>query len=206
MMLRTYSEEFYLRRTSSGELNLGSPLSNAAIRQRHNQGYASNDEDAEDGACSETSSYSSMPITLRPHTWTDIFQNVIWIVSAAFIVYLGDCNTNLVSILLWDERIKRMALYLGLIGSFLNVGIILHAILSLKYSWTSEKYKALPPTAPAMAFLGIISFCLFSYALWPVWNFLTIPLVITLFMTFMVVSPYRLHVPRYADYAVPRAD
>lgn len=113
MMLRTYSGEFYLRRASSGELNLGSPLSNAAIRQRYNQGYASNDEDAEDGACSETSSYSSMHITLRPHTWTDIFQNIIWIVSASFIVYLGDCNTNLVSILLWDERIKRFDLLLA---------------------------------------------------------------------------------------------
>ena len=105
-MLTTSSGEFYSRKTSSEELNPGSHLSNAAVRQRYSQGYASNDEDAEDGARSETS-FSSMPITFRPHTWTDMFQNIIWIVSAAFIVYLGDCNMNLVSILLWDERIKR---------------------------------------------------------------------------------------------------
>ncbi|KAJ0987910.1 hypothetical protein J5N97_006266 [Dioscorea zingiberensis] len=205
-MLRTSSGEFYLRKTSSGESNPGSPLSNAAIRQRHSQGYATNDEDLEDGVCLETPS-SSMPITIRSHAWTDAFQNIIWIVSAAFIVYLGDCNMNLVSLMLWDERIKRMALYLGIVGGFLNLGLILHTVFSLKYSWTScDKNEASPPTAPVVVLLGFFSFCSFSYALWPIWSFLTIPLVITLFMTFLVVSPYLLNVSRHPQYPVLRAD
>lgn len=88
----------------------GTPVAGGYMRQRHSQGYASSGDDLEDDACSKLRP-SSPPI---PRVWTrvEILENVLWLVSAAFIVYYGDRNSNMIYLLWHDDRIRRCASFL----------------------------------------------------------------------------------------------
>ncbi|XP_029118914.1 uncharacterized protein [Elaeis guineensis] len=201
----------------------GTPVGGGCVRQRRNQGYFSSgddlerqqnsggysstgDDDLEDDACSRPPVHS-IPTLQRARTWKEVVEAMIWLVFAAFIIYYGDRHSNLISILCWDGRIKRTALYLGLVGVALDLGLVLYSTFFL---WGPqkiyEKNEALLSIAPCIILFGFLSFCLFSFALWPIWSFLSIPLLFTLFMAFMVVSPYLLIGPlRLPEFTV-RAD
>ncbi|XP_010250047.1 PREDICTED: transmembrane protein 128-like [Nelumbo nucifera] len=169
-------------------MSSGTPVSSGLLR-RHSQGYASSGDDLEDDACSRTPSSTPLP-TAR--TWVEVLENVLWIASAAFIVYFGDRESNLIYLLWRDDRIKRIPLYLGLACIFLNFGVFVYASLS---AWgikkSEDKWEVMTPAAaPFVAILGLSSFCLLSFALWPIWSFLTLPLLFTLYMACVVISPY----------------
>ncbi|TYJ24532.1 hypothetical protein E1A91_A08G266500v1 [Gossypium mustelinum] len=83
----------------------GTPVGGGYIRQRHSQGYASSNEDLEDDACSRLQPFS--PSIPRAKTWTEVLENVLWVASALFIIYFGDRHSNLIYLLLHDERIRR---------------------------------------------------------------------------------------------------
>ncbi|KAH9617087.1 hypothetical protein KSS87_021131 [Heliosperma pusillum] len=171
----------------------GSPLTpNGAnfMRQRHSWGYASGGEDLEDDACSKP--MPSTPSIPRARTWIEILENLLWIASAVFIIYFGDWHSNLVYLLWHDVRIRRIPLYLGFGGVLITVAYFFYTSMS---RWgvrkTNENWEMLSASAlPMVTLLGLASFCLFTWALWPIWSFLTLPLVFTLFMAGMVVSPY----------------
>lgn len=165
------------------------------VRQRCNQGYASSGDDLEDDACSRLtgSSSSSLPVVRQARSWVDLLENAIWLVSAAFIFYYGDRRQSFLRILWSDSRINRKTLHLGLVVIFLDIGLTAYTVLLAKGSKKPcDKYEALRSIAPLVILLGLISFCLLSYGLWPVWGFLTIPLLLTLLMASMVVLPYLL--------------
>ncbi|KAH7546418.1 uncharacterized protein LOC107419608 [Ziziphus jujuba] len=168
----------------------GTPVAGGYMRQRHSQGYASSGDDLEDDACSKLRP-SSPPI---PRVWTrvEILENVLWLVSAAFIVYYGDRNSNMIYLLWHDDRIRRMPLYLGMVCVALNVIIFCYtSMLAYSARRFDEKWEITSITAlPFVTLLGLISFCFFSYALWPIWSYLTLPLLFTMFMAFMVIFPY----------------
>lgn len=75
------------------------------MRQRHSQGYASSGDDLEDDACSMMHSSSAS----SPRVWSrrEIAENVVWLASAAGIVYFGDWKYNLIYLLWHDDRIRR---------------------------------------------------------------------------------------------------
>ncbi|KAI3827338.1 hypothetical protein L1987_01411 [Smallanthus sonchifolius] len=160
------------------------------MRQRHSQGYGSSGDDLEDDACSRIRPQSpKFPAT---RTWVEVIENVLWIGSAVFIIYLGDWHSNLIYILVHDDRIKRTPLYLGLFGVSLNVAFFVYTSMLL---WgirkSSERWELSSTDAlPFVTSVGFVSFCLFCFALWPIWSFLTLPLVFTLFMACMVILPY----------------
>ena len=83
------------------------PLRGKFMRQRHNQGYGSGSEDIdlEDDASSMPSTPS--PSIPRPRTWVEVMENVLWIVSAFFIVYYDDQHSNLIYLLWHNGRIRR---------------------------------------------------------------------------------------------------
>lgn len=162
------------------------------MRQRHSQGYASSGDDLEDDACSRPNfQAASFP---RTRTWLEVIENLLWIASAVFIVYYGDSHSNLIYLLLHDDRIRRIPFYLGMLGVSLNVGFFLYtSMLVWGVRYSGEKLELSTAAAlPFVTILGLVSFCLFSYALWPIWSFLTLPLVFTLFMACMVILPYLL--------------
>ncbi|CAK9182142.1 unnamed protein product [Ilex paraguariensis] len=165
----------------------GTPVGGGYMRQRHSQGYASSGDDLEDDACSKPPSQS--PSFPRTRTWLEIVENFLWIASAVFILYYGDRHSNFIYLLWHDGRIRRIPLYLGMFGVSLNVIFFLYTSM---LAWgASEKWEISSTAAlPFITLLGLISFCLFSFALWPIWSFLTIPLLFTLFMACIVILPY----------------
>ncbi|GMI95136.1 hypothetical protein like AT5G20120 [Hibiscus trionum] len=168
----------------------GTPVAGGYMRQRHSPRYASGNEDLEDDACSSLQPLS--PATLRTRTWTEILENVLWVASALFIIYFGDRHSNLIYLLWHDARIRRMPLYLGLIGIGLNVALFLYtSMLSWSVRRFDEKWELLSIIAlPFLTLLGLVSFCLLCFALWPIWGFLTLPLLFTLFMASLVLYPH----------------
>lgn len=169
----------------------GTPVGGGGyMRQRHSQGYASSGDDLEDDACSRP---TTLPPSLPKHrTWIDFVENFLWIASAVFIVYYGDRHSNFIYLLCHDDRIRRIPLYLGMLGVGLNVLFFMYTSMLAWGFWKSiEKWEISSVAAlPVITVLGLISFCLFSFALWPIWSFLTLPLVFTLFMAGMVILPY----------------
>ncbi|KAG4959807.1 hypothetical protein AAZX31_13G152400 [Glycine max] len=164
------------------------------MRQRHSQGYASSGDDLEDDACSRHRPF--LAPSPPPRTWIEMLENFLWLASAAFILYFGDQHSNLIYLLCHDNRIKRPPLYLGMIGIGLNIMIFIYTT-TLAWSarrfdekWGLKKWEITSISVlPFATVFGIISFCLFSFALWPIWSFLTLPLLFTLFMACMVVIP-----------------
>ncbi|XP_059637988.1 uncharacterized protein LOC132279935 isoform X1 [Cornus florida] len=171
----------------------GTPVGGGFMRQRHSQGYASSGDDLEDDACSRLAPQS--PSFPGPRSWVEVMEIVLWIASAVFIIYYGDLHYNFIYLLWHDARIRRIPLYLGMLSVVLNVLFILYSSMS---AWgvrkSSEMWEISSASAlPFITILGLISFCLFSFALWPIWSFLTLPLVFTLFMACMVILPYLMH-------------
>ncbi|PPD68585.1 hypothetical protein GOBAR_DD34539 [Gossypium barbadense] len=138
----------------------GTPVGGGYIRQRHSQGYASSNEDLEDDACSRLQPFS--PSIPRAKTWAEV---------AVFVL---------------------MPLYLGLVSTVLNVAIFFYmSMLTWSVRRFDEKWELLSINAlPFLTLLGLISFCLLCFALWPIWGFLTLPLLFTLFMAGVVVYPH----------------
>ncbi|XP_038710654.1 transmembrane protein 128-like isoform X1 [Tripterygium wilfordii] len=172
----------------------GTPVGGGYMRQRHSQGYATSGDDLEDDACSRPQSFSP-PSPPRARSWLEIVENVLWVASAVFIVYFGDRKSNFFYLLWHDDRIRslcRMPLYFGMACVGVNVVIFFYtSMLSWSLRRFDEKWELLSTSAlPFVTLLGLVSFCLLSFALWPIWSFLTLPLMFTLFMACMVIFPH----------------
>lgn len=174
----------------------GTPVgAGGLMRQRHSQGYASSGDDLEDDACSRQRAF--LPPSPPKKTWIELLENFLWLASAAFILYFGDQHSNFIYLLCHDDRIRRLPLYLGMIGIGLNTLIFVYtsilawSVRRFDEKWGLMKWEITSITVlPFATGFGITSFCLFAFALWPIWSFLTIPLLFTLFMACMVVIPY----------------
>ncbi|KAI3821648.1 hypothetical protein L1987_09217 [Smallanthus sonchifolius] len=92
-----------------------------------------------------------------------------------------------------EHRLRLLLhMYLGLSGVVLNVVYVLcTGVLALDVRKSSESLEML--TTYGLTFvtiLGLVSFSLFCFALWPIWSFFTLPLVFTLLMASMVILSY----------------
>ncbi|XP_068649392.1 uncharacterized protein [Aristolochia californica] len=154
----------------------GSVIPVGYMRQRCNNGYASSGDELEDGMLSRTPTSSAIP---RPRTWMKVIENILWMTSAVYIIYLGDRHSNLIHVFCLDDRIKRLPFYFGFIGIFLNLGIVLFTnFFTRDTRKADDRWVPLPLSlAPVVTLVGVLSFFLFSFALWPIWSFLTLPLL-----------------------------
>lgn len=156
------------------------------MRQRHSQGYVSSGDDLEDDACSRPVYFS--PSLPNSRTWFDILEVFLWIASVVFIIYYGDRHSNFIYLLWHDDRVRRFPLYMGVVCVSLDLLFFFYKNMltsggrSSSLKWEISSMAALP----FITMLGLISFCLFCFALWPIWSFLTLPLVFTLFMACIV--------------------
>lgn len=181
--------------SSSGGGGVGGAAA-AFVRQRYNaSGYSSSGgEDLEDDASGPSVDYR--PQSSRLNGWCQRLETLVWLASAVFIIYCGDLRSNFFTLLLRDERIKRTALNLGLLCVACNIGIFLYLSFWVKdMAKVDDRWDILAPAAiPTATVIGLLAFFLFCLALWPIWSFLTLPLLFTLFMAFLVISPY---IPTY---------
>lgn len=168
----------------------------AFVRQRYNaSGYSSSGgEDLEDDASGPSVDYR--PQSSGLNGWCQRLETFVWLASAVFIIYCGDLHSNFFTLLLRDERIKRTALNLGLLCVACNIGIFLYLSFWVKdMVKVDDRWDILAPAAiPTATVIGLLAFFLFCLALWPIWSFLTLPLLLTLFMAFVAISPY---IPTY---------
>lgn len=95
-----------------------------------------------------------------------------------------------------SETNESRALNLGLLCVACNIGIFLYLSFWVKdMAKVDDRWEILAPAAiPTATVIGLLAFFLFCLALWPIWSFLTLPLLFTLFMAFVVISPY---IPTY---------
>ncbi|KAI4377138.1 hypothetical protein MLD38_014821 [Melastoma candidum] len=177
----------------------GSPVG-GLVRHRHFQGgYSSNGEDIEECDDDATSSRCHVfPATDAPSplasaglAWGEIVVNALWIASAGLVVYLGDSHCNLLFLLFHDERIRRVPLCLGMIAIMLNFLFFFYTItMAWRLRRFDEKWELTSISAlPYITVLGLVAFILLAFSLWPIWSFLSIPLLFTIFMATMVVLP-----------------
>lgn len=124
--------------------------------------------------------------------WRYRLENLLWIASATFIIYYGDFRSNLFALLVSDPRIHRTPFNIGLACVVMDLGIFLYLAVRLSYTGRIDERLeiAAPGAIPAATMVGLAAFILFSYALWPIWSFLTLPMLFTLFMALVVVAPY----------------
>lgn len=144
-------------------------------------------EPAGNGVSSSSSSSSSSRLL-----WRHRVENFLWLASTAFIIYYGDFRSNFFSLLAHDPRVRRMPLLFGLACLMLDISIFLYLAIRLRtLNRIQEKLDVLAPGAiPTATMVGLAAFILFSIALWPIWNILTVPMLFTLFMACIVVLPY----------------
>ena len=107
-------------------------------------------------------------------------HTIFWMVAAWMVFDYSDFPNVIVN----DARIHTTLLKVGaaFISVNLSVGVYLVVYLSYlrgKRDWTSHTHPALIPVATLLFCVGL---CLCTAALWPVWGFLTMPILFTLFM------------------------
>ncbi|RYQ82074.1 hypothetical protein Ahy_B10g100651 [Arachis hypogaea] len=74
---------------------------------------------------------------------------------------------------------------------FVYTSVLAWSVQRFDEKWGLKKWQIQSISVlPFATAFGVVSFCLFTFALWPIWNFLTLPLLFTLFMACMVVFPY----------------
>ncbi|KAG0596621.1 hypothetical protein M758_UG270100 [Ceratodon purpureus] len=119
-------------------------------------------------------------------------ENLLWLTAAVFAIYYGDSRHHLFHVLLYDPRIRWFPFQLGLLCLATNAVIFAYLAVYLRHILKAEdKWELIAPAAvPTATLVGLTSSLLFSIALWPIWGFLTLPLLFTLFMAFVVISPY----------------
>ncbi|CAM6027781.1 unnamed protein product [Sphagnum balticum] len=132
------------------------------------------------------------PAPSGPPPWQRRFENFLWIAAATFAIYYGDSEKHLFHVLFYDPRIRRIPFNLGLVCLAINAVIFAYLAVWLRHIIkTEEKWELIAPAAiPSATLIGLTACLLFSIALWPIWGILTLPLLFTLFMAFVVISPY----------------
>eukprot|EP00250_Pteridium_aquilinum_P006589 c16478_g1_i2 orf=540-1193(-) len=139
-------------------------------------------------SCTSTASASSIAPQSQPRiSWRHRVEDCLWLASAFFILYYGDFHSDFFTLLANDARVHRTPLHMGLACLMLDCCMVmLYIALSLQ---AQEKSRLQAPgVIQAVTMLGSLAFILMSIALWPIWSFLTIPMLFTLFMAFTVVA------------------
>ena len=113
-------------------------------------------------------------------------HTIFWMVAAWMVFDYSDFPNVIVN----DARIKSTFLKVGasLVSINLLVGVYLVVYLSYirgKKDWTSHTHPALIPLATLCFCVGM-GLC--TIALWPVWGFLTMPILFTLFMGLVMLA------------------
>lgn len=160
-----------------------------SVRQR----LSVNIVDEEDGSEFGTNIGAAQPASQTATSeWRTLAENILWLAAALFILVYGDSRTDFLTLIFTDPRIRRLPFNLALACLVVNTGIFLYLAIWLRHVFkNSANWDVVAPHAiPTATIVGVVATFLFSLALWPVWSFLTLPLLFTLFMAFVIVASY----------------
>ncbi|KAL2644479.1 hypothetical protein R1flu_012066 [Riccia fluitans] len=118
---------------------------------------------------------------------SDGLDNFLWLSAAAFILYYGDSHSSFFSVLTSNPRVIRRPFLVGVLCVGVNTVIFFYLAVWLRHiKKKTEPWEYIAPGAiPTATILGVAAFFMFMFALWPVWGFFTLPLMVTLFMAFL---------------------
>ncbi|RNA25638.1 transmembrane protein -like [Brachionus plicatilis] len=112
-------------------------------------------------------------------------ENICWLIASVLCLYY----TNIVSVILWDEGINRSLLYAAILFISVNIfiGIYLIIYLSKIKDIPSSKWNEYNPYLIPVATGAFVSGSIIMLiSLWPVYGWLTAPILFTIFMGFIV--------------------
>ncbi|CAF0706633.1 unnamed protein product [Brachionus calyciflorus] len=113
-------------------------------------------------------------------------ENICWFVASLVCLYISDIFKVIVS----DDRVLRTLLYASFLLILVNILIALYIIFYLTKvkKISSNKWNEYNPILiPVATGSFVIGSILLTISLWPVYNWLTAPLLFTIFMGFIVV-------------------
>jgi len=108
-------------------------------------------------------------------------EAVVWLVAALSLIYV----TDFIYVVIEDHRVNRPYLYFGVAGFLTNLSIGIYLAYYLphfKGVKTDDWETASPWAIPIATIFGILGCIGFTVGLWPVWHYLTIPLLFVIFM------------------------
>ena len=113
-------------------------------------------------------------------------HTIFWMI-AAMIVFN---YTDFANVLVNDARVKVNLLTAGCGMIAINLSIGAYLVIYLSYirgkrDWTVHAHPALIPVATLFGCIGMV---ISTIALWPVWGFLTLPILFTLFMGIIMLA------------------
>jgi len=117
----------------------------------------------------------------------DRAQQVLWAAGAAFVLYFGNGDSDLASLLLHDPRVRGWARNAWAACFLANVVIYLYVAWVLYFvRGQVVEFEEVPWSIPVATAVGVGSMVFFCLALWPVFGILTVPIFVLLFMGMMM--------------------
>lgn len=113
-------------------------------------------------------------------------HTILWMVAGMMVFNY----TDFLNVLMYDGRIKEGLFQIGASLMAVNIAVGAYLVIYMSYirgkrDWARYTHKALIPVATVCGLIGMV---LCTVALWPVWGFLTIPIVFTLFMGVLMLA------------------
>ena len=154
------------------------------------------DNNGDDAAIKSVSGSSSLDAdggSCGPGDDAFCVSNILWLPAAAIVAYMSDFFRAVSSP--WgfsqgDEELNLLSYWTGTILLSLNFGIFYYLVVHL--SWNrgikSDDWDEYVPHAVPVATASFVGAALFlSIGFWPLWGVLTVPILSTVFMGFIVV-------------------
>ncbi|XP_024365678.1 uncharacterized protein [Physcomitrium patens] len=116
----------------------------------------------------------------EPLSWSRTIENLLWQFAAVFAIYYGDSRHHLCHVLFFDTRVRRIPFLLGFASLAIGAAISTYLAVWFRHILKCEdKWELIAPTAiPTATLVGLTSLLLFSVALWPIWDVLSLPLLV----------------------------
>ncbi|CAE7848993.1 TMEM128 [Symbiodinium sp. KB8] len=113
---------------------------------------------------------------------------LLWVIGAGLVLFLTDFFT----VLFTDERVSWFWLDLALLcsGVFIAAGVYLTVYLPLIAQVHAPWEVYCPNVIPVATAAGVVAFISYAAALWPVFAFLTLPILGILFVGFLMLMQF----------------
>mmetsp|Transcript_65257 Transcript_65257/g.199631 ORF Transcript_65257/g.199631 Transcript_65257/m.199631 type:complete len:223 (-) Transcript_65257:43-711(-) len=158
------------------------PSQASGIRGRRRQGADSESDDDDPAELSERDIARKKWVKRLNWIWRKITA-AFWVSLACFMIWW----TNFFRVIWESPLVNRTYFYMALACLMFNMTLLGYlaiwcaAIKGIEEPWETHNPKAIP----VMAVVGFATVCLFFFAFWPVWGFMTIIIQLVFFLGFL---------------------
>eukprot|EP00271_Cylindrocystis_brebissonii_P016394 TRINITY_DN398_c0_g3_i2.p1 TRINITY_DN398_c0_g3~~TRINITY_DN398_c0_g3_i2.p1 ORF type:complete len:173 (+),score=15.10 TRINITY_DN398_c0_g3_i2:509-1027(+) len=115
-----------------------------------------------------------------------------WLLACAVVLWYGDGRRHFLEAVLYDPRLRQRPFYISCLCVAINTLIFCYLAIWVRHIRQDNRdFNLVAPGAiPTATMLGLLSYGLYVYSMWPIWGWATILILYILFMGFVVLSPY----------------